>query len=81
MSTHRTWDGEKRCGECCNGDRCDDPTHYDRKRCPHCKGTGWALWTEAGRIDYEAYLIKRGMTTSEAWESIKKPLEPQYRSN
>lgn len=56
MSELRTWDNGKRCAECCNGDRCDDPTHYDRSRCPHCRGTGWALWTEAGREDYVHYL-------------------------
>lgn len=34
------------CDHCCNGDRCDDPTHYERGRpdrrmqCPHCRGTG-----------------------------------------
>ena len=39
----RTW-GEDRCDECCNGDRCDDPTHYDREHCPFCLGTGYALW-------------------------------------
>lgn len=54
----RTWDEGKRCSECCNGDRCDDPTHYDRGSkpgCPHCLNTGWALWTEAGQRDYQAY--------------------------
>lgn len=29
-----------RCAECCNGDRCDDPSHYDRESCPFCLGTG-----------------------------------------
>jgi hypothetical protein len=53
----RTWDDGKRCASCCNGDRCDDSSHYDRQRCPHCQGTGWALWTEAGRRDYAAYLL------------------------
>ncbi len=28
------------CNECCNGDRCDDPTHYNRESCPFCLGTG-----------------------------------------
>lgn len=28
------------CDECCNGDRCDDNTHLNRKYCPYCKGTG-----------------------------------------
>lgn len=48
----RTWDGGKRCAECCNGDRCDDPSHFDRKDCPHCKGTGWALWTAEGLAEH-----------------------------
>lgn len=28
------------CNHCCNGDRCDDPSHHDRAHCPHCHGTG-----------------------------------------
>lgn len=28
------------CAECCNGDRCDDPSHFDRQSCPFCLGTG-----------------------------------------
>jgi protein gp37 len=45
----RTWTnsaGGATCDHCCNGDRCDDPTHYERGRpewrirCPHCRGTG-----------------------------------------
>lgn len=34
------------CDHCCNGDRCDDPTHCERGRpdwrvkCPYCRGTG-----------------------------------------
>ena len=55
----RTWDEGKRCAECCNGDGCDDPSHYDRtnKRygCPHCLNTGWALWTKKGQDDYARY--------------------------
>lgn len=39
----RTWGGD-RCDHCCNGDRCDDRTHIDRRRCPYCLGTGDALW-------------------------------------
>lgn len=47
----RVWEnsaGAKSCDHCCNGDRCDDPTHYERGRpdwrihCPHCRGTGRA---------------------------------------
>lgn len=48
--TLRTW-GETRCNECCNGDRCDDPSHFERQFCPHCKGTGFALWLAGGRED------------------------------
>ena len=39
----RTWEtskGELRCDECCNGDRCDDPTHRNINSCPFCLGTG-----------------------------------------
>lgn len=32
--------GDDSCAECCNGDRCDDPTHYDRDSCPFCLGSG-----------------------------------------
>jgi hypothetical protein len=76
----RTWGDGMRCGECCNGDRCDDPTHFDRRYCPHCKGTGWALWTEAGRNDYVAYLVQRGsMSEAEASAAIRRlmPDTPQ----
>lgn len=51
----RTWgSNNSRCAHCCNGDRCDDPTHYDRNSkpgCPHCLNTGYALWNEAGRAE------------------------------
>jgi len=30
------------CDHCCNGDRCDGPTHFSRERCPYCRGTGQA---------------------------------------
>lgn len=68
----RTWDDGKRCASCCNGDRCDDPDHYSRENCPHCKGTGWALWTEAGRADYLAYHMKRGATPEQAQAVLAK---------
>ena len=69
----RTWDAGKRCDECCNGDRCDDPTHYERKYCPHCKGTGWAIWTDDGRKDFLLYLNKRHeMTEDEAIQYLNK---------
>ena len=40
--------GDATCDHCCNGDRCDDPTHFSRGRpdfaphcrCPYCRGTG-----------------------------------------
>lgn len=71
--TLRTFDNGKRCAECCNGDRCDDPTHYDRRHCPHCKGTGWALWSEVGREDYLAYLMGWGrMNEQDARAALAK---------
>lgn len=45
----RRWEnsaGYASCDHCCNGDRCDDPTHHERGRpewnvrCPYCRGTG-----------------------------------------
>ena len=45
---------ENRCDECCNGDRCDDPSHRDRRHCPYCAGTGWALWLP----EFAQYLTK-----------------------
>lgn len=35
----KVWGGD-RCNHCCNGDRCDDRSHYERRYCPHCRGTG-----------------------------------------
>lgn len=32
--------GSDGCAECCNGDRCDDASHRDRKHCFYCYGTG-----------------------------------------
>jgi hypothetical protein len=32
--------GKFGCDECCNGDRCDEPTHKLRPECPYCLGTG-----------------------------------------
>lgn len=34
------------CGECCNKDRCDDPTHALRENCSACLGTGQNLTSE-----------------------------------
>lgn len=71
MAELRTWGDGQRCDECCNGDRCDDPSHYSREHCPHCKGTGWALWAEAGREDYVRYLMKwRGLSEMAARTDI-----------
>jgi hypothetical protein len=39
----KVWGGTH-CDHCCNGDRCDDRSHYDRARCPYCLGTGEAIW-------------------------------------
>lgn len=77
----RTWDDGKRCAECCNGDRCDDPTHYDRRLCPHCKGTGHAIWTYAGRADYVALMMKhRGMSEAEAQDALAKVSAPAAKA-
>lgn len=37
-----TSSGKPGCDHCCNGDRCDDPSHIDRIKCPYCRGTGYA---------------------------------------
>ena len=42
----KTWGGN-RCGHCCHGDRCDDPTHYKRPDCPYCLCTGNAIWLKS----------------------------------
>lgn len=36
-------DGTYMCDECCNGDRCDDPTHQNRANCRNCLGTAYNL--------------------------------------
>lgn len=38
--TYLSYDGSLRCDECCNKDRCDEPSHYFRLSCPFCLGTG-----------------------------------------
>lgn len=42
-------DGRKGCNECCNGDRCDDRTHYDRDSCPYCLGSNLPLERGEGK--------------------------------
>jgi protein gp37 len=40
----KTWgprsDGRPGCDHCCTGDRCDEPSHLERQKCPYCRGTG-----------------------------------------
>lgn len=40
----KTWGknsgGSWGCDSCCNGDRCDDRSHFSRKSCPACHGRG-----------------------------------------
>lgn len=36
-------DGSRGCDECCNGDRCDDPSHFYRENCPFCLGSNSPL--------------------------------------
>lgn len=51
----KTWgprsDGVLGCDHCCNGDRCDELAHRDRRHCPYCRGTGAAVkldWVVVG---------------------------------
>lgn len=48
MSSQVGWKvwGINGCDHCCNGDRCDDPSHAERSKCQYCKGTGRAIWLE-----------------------------------
>jgi hypothetical protein len=39
--TFQLSNGTHMCDECCNGDRCDDPTHRLRSQCPYCLGTAY----------------------------------------
>lgn len=61
--TPRTWNEGWRCAECCTGDRCDDPSHYDRPKCPHCHGTGSAIWNMYSKED-EAKKLKSALTAA-----------------
>lgn len=38
--------GRLMCDECCNGDRCDDPSHFSRESCPYCLGSGTNATTQ-----------------------------------
>jgi hypothetical protein len=68
----RTHDNDSRCAECCNGDRCDDRTHFHRPTCPYCKGTGCALWTIKGRDLYAAQRLARGATNGQVLDELTR---------
>lgn len=57
-SEGRTWsrdDGSySGCDECCNGDRCDDPTHRNRSSCHACLGTGQNLTSERLNAEFQS---------------------------
>ena len=56
----KTYSNGTRCDECCTKlFPCDDRDHHDRlgnPGCPHCRNTGWALWTEVGQKSYAKHL-------------------------
>lgn len=60
MVTQRGWRiwGDDRCDHCCNKDRCDDPTHFNRESCPYCGGSGNAIWVDLERMDFEHWYKK-----------------------
>lgn len=60
-----TSSGKPGCDHCCNGDRCDDPTHLDRRKCPYCHGTGYARKPD--------WVIVGGETGSKA-----RPMHPDW---
>lgn len=43
-------DGRLGCGECCNGDHCDDASHVSRDNCPFCLGSGFVEARAAGSV-------------------------------
>jgi hypothetical protein len=51
-------EGKYWCNECCNGDRCDDPTHLDRRKCPYCKGRGVRSFNRVLRLLPKAAVTK-----------------------
>lgn len=55
----------RRCNHCCNGDRCDDSTHFSRTYCPFCFGTGGTA-----PIDW---LVVGGESGSKA-----RPMNPEW---
>ena len=61
-------DGKPMCLKCCNGDRCDDPTHYYRPNCPHCKGTGIAT-----SDNVREWLLEQGKANK---LTVKKETQP-----
>lgn len=67
----RAWGTPKsRCAECCNKDGCDDPTHFERSKCPHCKSTGYALWLLAGRDEFVKNQMAIGLSEREAVRAL-----------
>ena len=69
----KTWSNADKtrhgCDECCNGDRCDEPSHYHRPNCPFCLGTGQNLTSEKLNSEQED---KRSVAT-EAKPENQKP--------
>ena len=77
--TPRTWNDGWRCAECCTGDRCDDPSHYDRAKCPHCHGTGSAIWNMYNK-ENDAKALKR--QRDELAEALREVLSaPRHDPN
>jgi len=59
-------DGSIGCDECCTGDRCDDPTHYDRENCPFCLGSGTPKIEDKGLESVED-IAERTFPEEVAW--------------
>ena len=58
------------CGECCNGDRCDDKFYFGRSECPYCEGTGQVKCNECGEYDFDiVQLSKYKLLCRECYES------------
>lgn len=67
--TRRTWGDGWRCDMCCNGDRCDEPTHVSRERCKDCHGSGIAIWNMYDKEKQNAALYE----ALEAWVKWRRP--------